>query len=142
MISSRKVPVRASTHTSKIDLRDTNVTGKVIIFSKTTCPFSKKAKKILLEKYNIVPAPYVVEIDQETSKTPASDDDADSPTLGQRLQAYLAESTGRKTVPNVLINGRSIGGGDDVEKLDQDGELEKKIKEMAGKRIREVSVRS
>jgi glutaredoxin len=36
----------------------------VIIFSKSYCPFSAKAKRILVEKYSIVPAPFVVELDQ------------------------------------------------------------------------------
>jgi hypothetical protein len=41
-------------------------------------------------------------------------------------------------VPNVLINGKSIGGGDDVAELDESGTLEAKVKEMGGKRIMEV----
>jgi hypothetical protein len=31
----------------------------------------------------------------------------------------LAQSTGRRTVPNVLVSGKSIGGGDDIAALDQ-----------------------
>jgi hypothetical protein len=58
--------------------------------------------------------------------------------LGPGLQAALLKSTGRKTVPNVLINGKSIGGGDDVAELDESGTLEAKVKEMGGKRIMEV----
>jgi hypothetical protein len=41
-------------------------------------------------------------------------------------------------VPNVLINGKSIGGGDDVAALDSAGTLEAKVKELGGKRIMEV----
>ena len=99
----------------------------VIIFSKSYCPFSAKAKRILLEKYSIVPAPYVVELDQHP--------------LGSRLQASLEKTTGRKTVPNTLINGRSIGGGDDVEELDNDSKLIDKIKSMGGKRIMEAKLK-
>ncbi|KAL8743499.1 MAG: hypothetical protein Q9190_004151 [Brigantiaea leucoxantha] len=99
----------------------------VIIFSKSYCGFSRKAKDILLEKYTIVPIPHVVELDEHP--------------LGSGLQAALAKSTGRKTVPNVLINGKSIGGGDDVEKLDVDGELVSKVKSMGGKRIMEAKLR-
>jgi glutaredoxin len=32
-------------------------------------------------------------------------------------------STGRRTVPNVLVSGKSIGGGDDIAALDQRDEL-------------------
>ena len=80
----------------------------------------------MLEKYTIVPAPYVVELDQHS--------------LGSALQAALAKSTGRRTVPNVLINGKSIGGGDDVEALDVGGLLIDKVKSMAGKRIMEAKL--
>jgi hypothetical protein len=41
-------------------------------------------------------------------------------------------------VPNVLINGKSIGGGDDVAALDESDTLISKIKEMGGKRIMEI----
>ncbi len=99
----------------------------VIIFSKTYCPFSKKAKHILLEKYNIVPAPHVVELDTHPH--------------GPGLQALLGKSTGRKTVPNVLLMGKSIGGGDDIEELDQTDTLITKIKDMAGSRITEAELR-
>ncbi len=99
----------------------------VIIFSKSYCPFSAKAKRILVEKYSIVPAPFVVELDQHP--------------LGPKLQASLEKSTGRRTVPNVLINGKSIGGGDDVEALDTGGTLVEKVQKMGGKRIMEAKLR-
>ena len=97
----------------------------VIIFSKSYCPYSKKAKHILLDKYDIVPAPYVVELDMHN--------------LGPGLQAALHKMTGRRTVPNVLINGKSIGGGDDVQALDESDSLATKIKEMGGKRVMEAA---
>lgn len=99
----------------------------VIIFSKSYCPFSAKAKSIL-NKYTIVPAPFVVELDQHP--------------LGAKLQALLAKNTGRSTVPNILVNGRSIGGGDDVAALDKDNALESKLKSLGGKRIMEVALKS
>lgn len=99
----------------------------IIIFSKSYCPFSAKAKSIL-NKYTIVPAPFVVELDQHP--------------LGAKLQALLAKNTGRSTVPNILVNGRSIGGGDDVAALDKDNALESKLKSLGGKRIMEVALKS
>jgi glutaredoxin len=95
--------------------------SKVIIFSKSYCPYSKKAKHILLDIYKITPPPYVVELDLHE--------------LGPQLQAQLGQMTGRKTVPNILINGRSIGGGDDVQLLHDSGELAEKVKSMGGKRM-------
>lgn len=43
--------------------------------------------------------------------------------------------TGRRTVPNVMVNGKSIGGGDDVAELDRDKTLAEKIKTLGGKRV-------
>lgn len=54
------------------------------------------------------------------------------------MQDTLERMTGRRTVPNVLINGKSIGGGDDVAALDADAKLIDKIKDMGGKRIMEA----
>lgn len=82
-----------------------------------------KAKSIL-SQYSIVPAPYIVELDKHP--------------LGKYLQKLVATVTGRRTVPNVMINGLSIGGGDDIEALDRDDALISKIKSVGGKSIMEV----
>jgi len=55
--------------------------------------------------------------------------------MGPQLQAKLATMTGRRTVPNVLINGKSIGGGDDVAKLHGSGKLAQTVRSMGGKRM-------
>lgn len=99
----------------------------MIIFSKSYCPHSKKAKHILLEKYNIVPRPYVVELDLNP--------------MGEKLQAFLHKSTGRRTVPNVLLMGKSIGGGDEMQELDETDALVTKVREMGGSRVTEVEHR-
>ena len=39
------------------------------------------------------------------------------------VQQILASLTGRMTVPNVLVKGVSIGGGDEVSAMEQSGEL-------------------
>ena len=98
----------------------------VIIFSKSYCPHSRRAKTVF-GHYHIVPDPFIVELDQHP--------------LGAQIQASLKESTGRGTVPNVLINGKSIGGGDEVAGLHERGELVAKIKSMAGKRVLEVGLK-
>jgi len=96
----------------------------VIIFSKSYCPHSKRAKNILLGHYDITPAPFVVELDQHP--------------IGPALQQLLRENTGRGTVPNVLVNGKSIGGGDDVAALDQSDELVSKLRQLGGNWLSEV----
>lgn len=45
-------------------------------------------------------------------------------------------------MPNILVNGKSLGGGDDVEALHQKGELAQSIKDMAGKRVVQISSKS
>ena len=81
-------------------------------------------QRILLEGYSITPPPYVVELDQHE--------------IGSALQSALERMTGRRTVPNVLVSGRSIGGGDDVADLDNDDKLKSTILAMAGKRIMKI----
>jgi glutaredoxin len=58
--------------------------------------------------------------------------------MGALLQAKLASMTGRKTVPNVLVSGKSIGGGDEVAAADDKGELASIIKSMTGKQMQKV----
>lgn len=86
----------------------------VTIFSKTTCPYCKKAKAILNSldaEVNVV----------ELNVLP---DDR-----GMLTQDALEMLTGRRTVPNVFVNGNSIGGGDDVGALHNSGMLKTMIEE-------------
>lgn len=117
----------------------------IIIFSKSYCPHSKRAKQLLLHMYDIKPAPYIVELDEMTQLVPKpktstlGDDDSNEyggdVTLGRKLQDLLTSLTGRRTVPNIMINTRSIGGASEVVGMHQEGTLLAKIKEMGGKRI-------
>lgn len=96
----------------------------VTIFSKSFCPYSKKAKHILLEEFEILPKPYVVELDQSEH--------------GSELQDLLLERTGRRTVPNVLVAGKSAGGGDDMAQMWEDGTLSQTLLRMAGGKLKSV----
>ncbi|KAF2627188.1 glutaredoxin domain-containing protein [Macroventuria anomochaeta] len=111
-------------HDVEIELNAILKKSPIIIFSKSYCPFSKRAKHILLEKYSITPAPYVVELDQHP--------------LGAKLQDTLAQMTGRRTVPNVLVQGKSIGGGDDMQELDETDKLIETLKSLGGSRVQDV----
>lgn len=80
--------------------------NKVMMFSKTTCPFCTKIKQLfdsLKIKYE------VLELDQIPD--------------GPAVQAALAEKSGQRTVPNVYINGNHIGGCDDTLKLQSENKL-------------------
>lgn len=84
-----------------------------------------KAKHILLDGYTISPAPFVVELDKHP--------------IGKEIQALLKETTGRGTVPNILVNGKSIGGGDDIAAMDQSDDLATRLREYGGKWVADVS---
>lgn len=83
----------------------------MVIFSKTYCPYSKRLKQLLRDNYQITPEPTIVELDKYG--------------YGQNLQEYLEETTGRGTVPNVLVGTslESRGGFDDIKKLHDEGKL-------------------
>lgn len=80
--------------------------------SQTYCPYSKRAKAIL-EKYHIEPYPYIVELDQR--------DD------GHHIQDMLKILTGRRTVPNVIVDFASLGGSDEITLLDAEGGLQRRL---------------
>jgi len=80
--------------------------NKVMMFSKSTCPFCTKIKK-LFEQEKIQYE--VLELDQIAE--------------GPAIQAALAEKTGQRTVPNSFINGEHIGGCDDTFKLHSENKL-------------------
>lgn len=112
-------------HAIEEDMANILKRAPMVIFSKSYCPHSKKAKRVLLQAYSIEPPPYVVELDQHPK--------------GAKLQELLLQTTGRRTVPNILINGKSMGGGDETERLWKSGELPVTVKQMSGKKIEKVT---
>ncbi|EZA50704.1 glutaredoxin-C4 isoform X2 [Ooceraea biroi] len=82
----------------------------VVIFSKTYCPYCKMAKEVFDSLKKTYTA---IELDDR--------EDA------QDIQDVLGEMTGARTVPRVFVNGACLGGGTDVKKLHQSGELIKKF---------------
>ncbi|KAF2451404.1 glutaredoxin [Karstenula rhodostoma CBS 690.94] len=115
-------------HDAEAELNIILKKSPIIIFSKTYCPHSRKAKHILLETFDIDPAPYVVELDEHP--------------IGLKLQEVLADTTGRRTVPNVMVLGQSIGGGDQMQELDETDTMAKTIKKLGDTRITHVTRRS
>ncbi|CAB4280761.1 unnamed protein product [Prunus armeniaca] len=78
----------------------------VVVFSKTYCGYCKRVKQLLTQ----LGATYkVIELDEGTD--------------GDETQAALAEWTGQRTVPNVFIGGKHIGGCDSVLEKHQAGHL-------------------
>ncbi|CAA7261837.1 unnamed protein product [Cyclocybe aegerita] len=86
----------------------------VIVFSKTYCPYSKRAKE-LLAAYDIQPPPKIVEVD-------IRDD-------GNVIKHLLTRLTKHSTFPNVLLRGHSIGGSDNLQQLHENKTLTKLLEE-------------
>ncbi|XP_076757775.1 uncharacterized protein LOC143427487 [Xylocopa sonorina] len=80
----------------------------VVIFSKTKCPYCKMVKEVfdsLQKKYT------VIELDERND--------------GDDIQSILGELTGARTVPRVFVKGVCLGGGTDVKKMYEKGEIQK-----------------
>ena len=81
----------------------------VVVFSKSWCPYCKKALEALtMEGVTDLPLLLVVNLDELDAQT---------------IQSNLARMTGRRTVPNVFIGGQTIGGGDETVQLQGTGAL-------------------
>jgi len=82
-------------------------TNEVMIFSKSYCPWCKKTKQ-LFEEMGI--EFHALELGQQGE-------------LGKQIQNKLLEVTGQRTVPNVWIKGKFIGGYDATQRLKNEGQL-------------------
>ncbi|PKU69083.1 glutaredoxin-C8 [Dendrobium catenatum] len=89
-------------------VKKTVAAHNIVIFSKSYCPYCRRAKAVFSE---LKKAPYVVELDQR--------DD------GGEIQDALSTIVGRRTVPQVFINGKHLGGSDDTVEAYESGKLAK-----------------
>ncbi len=79
---------------------------KVIIYTKSHCPYCVKAKQLMKIK-NID----ITEIDITNNQA--------------LIEEMLLKSSGRKTVPQIFIDDFHVGGCDDLYALNDKGELDK-----------------
>ncbi|XP_004299783.1 PREDICTED: glutaredoxin-C4 [Fragaria vesca subsp. vesca] len=89
-------------------IKKTISSNKIAIFSKSYCPYCRRAKAVFKELKQV---PYVVELDERVD--------------GRDIQDALSEIIGRRTVPQVFVNGKYIGGSDDTVAAYESGELAK-----------------
>ena len=78
--------------------------AEVIMYCTDSCPFCDNAEKLLLAKGVEITK---INTEQETEKF-----------------AEVAAQIGRDSVPQIFIDGKHIGGFDDLSELDMDDELE------------------
>ncbi len=81
------------------------MTKKVVIYSKVVCPYCVKAK-FLLKRKNVQYDEIMIDTEEKMIK-------------------MLEKSGGRKTVPQIFIGDRHVGGCDDLYELEERGELDK-----------------
>jgi glutaredoxin 3 len=82
--------------------------AKVEVYSTQTCPYCVRAKSLLDAK----------DVDFEEIDV-TGDDEA--------RMALVAKAGGRRTVPQIFINGQSIGGYDDLRALEETGKLDQML---------------
>ena len=78
---------------------------KVEIYTKLSCPYCTAAKELLNSK------------GAQFIEYRAGEDE-------KLKEEMLARSNGHRTFPEIFINGKHIGGFDDLSALDQNGELD------------------
>ncbi|PIA29221.1 hypothetical protein AQUCO_06100016v1 [Aquilegia coerulea] len=78
----------------------------VVVFSKTFCPYCVSVKKLFSDLGVTYKA---IELDRESD--------------GSEVQSALAELSGQRTVPNVFIGGKHVGGCDTVTSIHNAGKL-------------------
>ncbi|KAJ6788747.1 hypothetical protein PWT90_07974 [Aphanocladium album] len=84
----------------------------VMIFSKSYCPYCKATKSLL----GSLDADYkVVELDEESD--------------GSAVQDALQEISGQRSVPNIYISKKHIGGNSDIQSLSSSGKLKALLQE-------------
>ena len=86
--------------------------AKVEIYTTSSCPFCVRAKSLLKNK-----GVAYTEID-------VTDDDA-------MREKMVEMSGGRRTVPEIFVNGAIIGGYDELRALNDRGELDKLLAQPA-----------
>jgi glutaredoxin 3 len=84
-----------------------NMPADVTVYVTQTCPYCVAAKQLLNKR-----GARFVEVD-------VSGDD--------EKRAWLAQTTGRRTVPQIFIGGDAIGGYDELAALDRAGKLTEKL---------------
>ena len=77
----------------------------VEMYTKMMCPFCTRAKKLLSDKG-------VAFVEYDISMG------------GPKRAEMLARAPGRSTVPQIFIDGRHVGGSDDLAALDRAGKLD------------------
>ena len=83
------------------------MTAEVIVYATRFCPYCMMARRLLNKKS--------IEFEEI------------SVSGNNELWDEMEQKSGRNTVPQIFINGESVGGYDDIAALDRRGELDHKL---------------
>jgi len=75
--------------------------------------------------YTTAVCPYCVRAEQLLNRKGVTEIEKVRVDLRPDLRAEMMEKTGKRTVPQIYINGEYVGGFDDLAELNIDGELDK-----------------
>ncbi len=78
--------------------------ARVLMYITAACPFCQSAERLLLEKGVRIEK---VRVDLEPAR-----------------RAEMMQKSGRRTVPQIWIGGRHVGGCDDLYALEREGRLD------------------
>ena len=85
---------------------------KIVVYYKDWCPYCWRAKRLLRRKG------YDFELVDTTGD--------------EELRAWLAQATGRDTVPQIFVDDEPVGGHDDIVALDRSGDLDRMARGVQG----------
>lgn len=86
-------------------------TNEIVMYSTAWCGYCQRARNLLERKGA---AFREIKIDEDT----------------QQREVMLQKSGGRRTVPQIFIGDRHVGGYDDLAALDRAGELDKLLAQL------------
>ena len=86
--------------------------SQVVMYTTSWCPYCRAAKSLFAAKKI------------EFTELDVTED--------PKLRLDMERLSGRRTVPQIFIDGKPIGGYDDVLSLETSGELDKLLNETAG----------
>jgi len=114
MVSTQKFARQFSSNDDAVEKAKSLIASNdVVIFSKSTCPFCAKVKNLFQNEMKLDKPPAIFEINKEAG--------------GPAIQSALQSISGQRTVPNIFIHSKHIGGCDDTMQLYQSGELLKLV---------------
>ncbi|CAK7334411.1 unnamed protein product [Dovyalis caffra] len=108
VVLANEAKVTRASNSASAFVQNVIYSNKIVIFSKSYCPYCMRAKRVFSE---LNEKPFAVELDLR--------DD------GGEIQDYLLDLVGRHTVPQIFVNGKHIGGSDDLQASVKSGQLQK-----------------